>query len=109
MPSVLNVFKVVVLACTLPPEGGTPNDFCATIFSRGNGPKRITSAKLCGKCERAEKIQLCEHGDAVCIVYPPDSGGHMQKRACDERAIIGSRRLKRFFILAAKWGYQQPE
>lgn len=32
----------------------------------------------------------------------------MQKRACDERAIIGSRRLRRFFILAEKWGYQQP-
>ena len=31
----------------------------------------------------------------------------MQKRACDERAIIGSRRLRMFFILTEKWGYQQ--
>ena len=30
--------------------------------------------------------------------------GHMQKRACDERAIIGSRRLRRFFILTCKRG-----
>ena len=27
-----------------------------------------------GKCVRAEQIQLCEHGDAVCICYPVDSG-----------------------------------
>ena len=73
-----------------------------------------------GKCLRAEQIQLCEHGDVVCISYPPDSGyrcewrqtlrqGHMQKRACDEWAIIGSRRLRKFFIFAIERGYQQSE
>jgi hypothetical protein len=32
----------------------------------------------------------------------------MQKRACDERAIIGSRRLRKFFILTVKWGARPP-
>lgn len=38
-------------------------------------------------------------------MLPP---GHAKRRACDERAIIGSRRLNNFFILTEKWGFQQP-
>jgi hypothetical protein len=52
-----------------------------------------------------------QRGDTVCIRESFDGGDgyedrrcgqDMQKRACDERAIIGSRRLRRFFILTAK-------
>ena len=54
--------------------------------------RSLAGADHVRKCLRAEQVQLWEHGDAVSIGHPPDSGyrcewrqtlrpGHMKKRA----------------------------